>query len=274
MAGKIVFITGASSGMGYAATKLFALRDWQVYAGARRTEKIPTGANIHPLHLDVTDKASRNDFATQALDDAGGVDVLINNAGYGEFGPLEEVSEENARKQLETNLLGASELTKLVLPTMRFQRSGRIINISSIGGEMYSPLGGWYYVTKHALNVWSDTLDTEVRQFGIRSIIVEPGGTASSWTEIAMANAEKNLKPNSPYLKLTNGTKALLKRMGSQSSATSEDLAEVFYRAATDAKPKYRYYHALGDNFIGHLARVHQHLFKHVMDFAVDRLTK
>ncbi|ANZ60392.1 short-chain dehydrogenase/reductase [Secundilactobacillus paracollinoides] len=274
MAGKTVFITGASSGMGFAAAKLFAERGWQVYAGARRTEKIPAGNNIHALHLDVTNRESRNAFVDEALEVAGTVDVLINNAGYGEFGPLEEVSEENARKQLETNLLGASELTKLVLPTMRFQRSGRIINISSIGGEMYSPLGGWYYVTKHALNVWSDTLDTEVRQFGIRSIIVEPGGTASSWTEIAMANAEKNLKPDSPYLKLTNGTKALLKRLGGQSSATSEDLAEVFYSAATDVKPKYRYYHSLGDNFVGHFARVHQHLFKHVMNFAVDRLIK
>ncbi|KRM12630.1 short-chain dehydrogenase [Paucilactobacillus suebicus DSM 5007 = KCTC 3549] len=274
MARRVVFITGASSGMGYAATELFAERGWEVYAGARRVEKIPTGDTIHAMSLDVTSSESIKKFTHDALEDANGIDVLINNAGYGEYGPLEEVSMENAHKQVDTNLFGAAEITKLVLPTMRSQQAGRIVNISSIGGEMYSPLGGWYYVTKHALNVWSDTLDTEVSQFGIRSVIVEPGGTQSSWMEIAMANAKKNLKEDSPYAKIVDNTTRLFTRMGNSSNATSDDLAEVFYKAATDPKPKYRYYHSIGDHLVGHIARVHQHLFKGVMTYAINKLDK
>lgn len=274
MANKVIYITGASSGMGYEAAKLFAKRGWEVYASARRVEKIPTNEGIHPLYLDVTDADSRKKFVETALEDNPRVDVLLNNAGYGEFGPLEEVSQEKVQKQLDTNLIGASELTKLVLPTMRQQGFGRIINNSSIGGDNYSPLGGWYYVTKHGLNVWSDVLDTEIREFGLRSIIIEPGGTESSWSEIALTNALKNLKPNSPYQKLTEGTQRLLGRMLNMSSATSEDLAKVFYRAAMDRYPKRRYYFALTDHMMAAAARRHPEIYHKLMTTMVRFLIK
>lgn len=274
MTKKVVLITGASSGMGLEATKLFANRGWEVYAGARRVEKIPAGTHIHPIRLDVTDSQSNHDFVQTVIDGQHQVDVLINNAGYGEFGPLEEVSTAKVHKQLDTNLVGASELAQLVLPTMRRQQGGRIVNVSSIGGDMYSPMGGWYYVTKHGLNVWSDTLDTEVSQFGIRSVIVEPGGTASSWSEIAMANATKNLKPNSPYGKLANGMVSLFGRMGGRSSATSGDLAQLFYKAATDKRPQRRYFHSLSDRLMGHFSRVHLSTFHAAMNIATKRLLK
>ena len=227
-------------------------------------DKIPTGSGIHPVKLDVTDAVSRAAFV-HAAQVEGSLDVLINNAGYGEYGPLEEVSLAHAHKQLETNLFGATELTKLVLPTMRRQRSGRIVNISSIGGDMYSSLGGWYHIAKHGLNVWSDVLDTEIRQFGLRSVIVEPGGTASSWSEIAMGSIKNNLSPNTPYQTLVDGTLKMITNVGSHSSATSEDLAKVFYRAATDQRAKRRYYYNFSDRMMARMARVHPEIFHQVV---------
>ncbi|WP_461214199.1 SDR family NAD(P)-dependent oxidoreductase [Lacticaseibacillus sp. GG6-2] len=274
MGQKTILITGASSGMGKAATTLFAANGWQVFAGARREHLIPEGDNIHPLHLDVTDHASNSHFVAAALTQQSRLDVLLNNAGYGEFGPLEEVPLANARKQLETNLLGAADLTQLVLPLMRRQGYGRIINNSSIGGDMYSPLGGWYYVSKHALNVWSDTLDSEIRQFGLRSVVIEPGGTASNWEAIAMQNAHDNLASDSPYQRLTAGFTGLFDRFVGVSSATSEDLAQVFYQAAVAKHPKRRYYNAPADQLIARLARVHPAVFRHAMNLATSLALK
>ncbi|MGV0167480.1 SDR family NAD(P)-dependent oxidoreductase [Furfurilactobacillus sp. WILCCON 0119] len=273
MTKKTVLITGASSGMGEAATLLFADQGWEVYAGARRVEKIPTGAGIHPVALDVTDADSRASFV-RAAQAQPTLDVLINNAGYGEYGPLEEVSSEKAHQQVETNLFGAAELTKLVLPTMRKQQFGRIVNISSIGGDMYSALGGWYHVTKHALNVWSDVLDMEIRQFGLRSVIVEPGGTQSAWADIAMGSIKKNVSANTPYQALINGTLAMVESVGSHSSATSADLAKVFYRAATDERPHRRYYYSFSDRMMARVARVHPGLYHNIVMRMTSRSMK
>jgi len=266
---NVILITGASSGMGYAATKLFAERGWQVFAGARRVEKIPQLANVHGLSLDVTDSESNQNFVETAVAEAGRIDVLLNNAGYGEFGPLEEVSLTNARKQLDTNLLGAAELAQLVLPTMRAQGTGRIINNSSVGGDLYTPLGGWYYVAKHALNTWSDVLDTEIRQFGLRSVVVAPGGTESSWAEIALKNVTKNLKEESPYQPMVDATMQLMDRAVTTSSATALDLAKIFYRAATDRLPHRRYYYSVADRLVSHFARAHAGAFHQVVNLAV-----
>ena len=158
---KVVLITGASNGMGFEAAKIFAANNWIVYAGARRLEKMAPLENsgVKTSILDVTDHQSNVDFVARALKEQGHIDVLVNNAGYGEYGPLEEVSLDTARKQLDTNLFGAADLAQLVLPSMRQQQSGRIVNISSIGANMYTPLGGWYHVTKFGLNVWSDVLE-------------------------------------------------------------------------------------------------------------------
>ncbi len=265
---KTLLITGASSGMGKAATQLFSTCGWQVFAGARRENLIPKGNNIHPYHLDVTDHASNARFVAATMTRQTRLDVLLNNAGYGEFGPLEEVPLAKARQQLETNLLGAADLTQLVLPLMRRQGYGRVINNSSIGGDMYSPLGGWYYVSKHALNVWSDTLDSEIRQFGLRSIVVEPGGTASNWETIAMQHARENLPAESAYQRLTTGFVGLFDRFVGMSSATSADLAQVFYQAATAKAPKRRYFNAPSDRLVARFARVHPEAFRHTINLA------
>lgn len=274
MSQKTILITGASSGMGKAATELFAAQGWLVFAGARRTELIPTGENIHPMHLDVCDHNSNLAFVAGALTQQTRLDVLLNNAGYGEFGPLEEVPLDSARKQLETNLLGAADLAQIVLPIMCRQGYGRIINNSSIGGDLYTPLGGWYYVSKHALNTWSDTLDSEIRPFGLRSVIVEPGGTQSNWLSIAMDHAKANLKPDSAYHQLTDTVGSLYSHSNFMIGATSEQLAEVFYQAATDKRPRRRYYHACTDRLMANFARIHPELFRHGLNLAVDLALK
>ncbi|HEY4399573.1 MAG TPA: SDR family NAD(P)-dependent oxidoreductase [Lactobacillaceae bacterium] len=271
---KVVLITGASNGMGFESAKLFAQNGWIVYAGARRLDKMaPLLANgVHTVQLDVTNHASNAAFVQTALQEQGRIDVLINNAGYGEYGPLEEISLDNARAQLETNLFGAADLAQLVLPTMRAQKNGRIVNISSIGGNLYTPLGGWYHVTKFGLNVWSDVLDAEVAPFGVRSVVVQPGGTESSWGEIAVGNARKNLKPNSPYQQLVNGIGGVFER--ATGGATSADLAKVFYKAATDQKPKMRYFNAFGDRLTVYVARNHPKIFKFIITQVTKRLSK
>ncbi|MDR3241472.1 MAG: SDR family NAD(P)-dependent oxidoreductase [Lactobacillaceae bacterium] len=261
---KVVAITGASNGMGEEAVKVFAAKGWIVYGGARRVEKIPTGELIHALKLDVTDSESNHAFIHTILDEQGQIDVLINNAGYGEYGPVEDIAMNNARKQFETNFFGAAELTQLVLPTMRAQKSGRIINISSIGGDVYMPLGAYYHATKAALQQWSDSLDIEVAQFGIRSIVVQPGLTKSAWNQITMENAQKNLKPNSVYAGLVKNVAGMLNASSSIKDATSLDLAKLFYVAATDAKPKRRYFNAFTDRATVHVARANPRMFKKI----------
>lgn len=145
---KVVLITGASNGMGFEAAKLFAEKGYSVVAGARRSEKIPVGKNISPIKLDVSDTSSNEAFVRFALEKFGRIDVLINNAGYGEFGPTEDVSYSDALYQFKVNYFAAVHLSQLVLPTMRKQLSGRIVNISSIGGDSYVPLGAHYHASK------------------------------------------------------------------------------------------------------------------------------
>lgn len=268
---QVVAITGASNGMGYEAAKLFANRGWKVYAGARRVEKIPTDAGITAIKLDVTDSSSNHAFIKQILDETKRIDVLINNAGYGEYGPTEEISLVNAKKQFDTNYFGAVELTNLALPTMRAQHFGRIVNISSIGGNLYTPLGAHYYATKAALQQWSDSLDSEITSFGIRSVIVQPGGTESSWSDIAFANAKKNLAPDSPYAELVNGMQALGGNRMSN-GATSAQLAEDFYQAATARQPKLRYFHSLGDRAIVRLVKSHPQLYRAILNRIMKRI--
>lgn len=269
---RVVLITGASTGMGRAAALLFAQRGWSVFAGARRVEKIPTDQGIRALALDVTRGESRKSFVERALEEEGRVDVLINNAGYGEYGSLEETDLDRARSQFETNLFGAAAMAQLVLPTMRAQGSGRIVNVSSVGEDLFTPLGGWYHATKAALRRWSNVLDLEVRAFGVRSVIVQPGATRTEWSEVALATAEKNLGEASPYRDQVRAIRALMGGESSFAFATSADLAEVFYRAANDPRPRYAYFHGLGDRMMARFARVHPRLWTGLVRALVKRL--
>jgi short-subunit dehydrogenase len=184
---QVVLITGASSGIGKSVAEYLFDQGYAVYGAARRTEKMAglKSRGIKILEMDVTDESSSRSGVDKIIAAEGRIDVLINNAGFGSYGAVEDVPLEDAKYQLEVNVLGAARLIKLVLPYMRAQHSGKIVNISSIGGKLATPFGGWYHASKFALEGLSDSLRNEVRPFGIDIIVIEPGGIKSEWSGIA-----------------------------------------------------------------------------------------
>ena len=188
----VALVTGASSGIGEdTAHKLRAL-GYIVYGAARRTDRLQALAadGIRPLAMDVTDDASMSAGVNRILEETGRIDVLVNNAGYGSYGAIEDVPIDEARRQFEVNVFGLGRLTQLVTPHMRAQGSGTIINISSMGGKLTTPLGGWYHATKYAVEALSDALRMELRPFGIDVVVVEPGGIRTEWSSIAADHLE------------------------------------------------------------------------------------
>jgi len=186
MASKVWFITGTSKGFGRVWTEAALARGDRVAATARDVSTLAGlseryGDNVAALALDVTDKAAVGDAIGEAHARFGRLDVVVNNAGYGLFGTIEEVSESEARAQLETNLFGALWVTQAALPIMRAQRSGHIIQVSSIGGVNAFPTVGLYHASKWGLEGFSQSLASEVAGFGIKVTIVEPGGYATEW---------------------------------------------------------------------------------------------
>lgn len=192
---KIILITGASSGIGFDAAQTLAQQGHKVYAAARRVELMkPLKAyGVQVLRMDVTDEASMIQGVEAIIQAEGRIDVLVNNAGYGYFGAIENVPLEEARRQLEVNVFGLARLTQLVLPYMRKQGSGRIINTSSIAGKMVFYLGGWYNVTKYSVEAFSDALRMEMKPFGVDVVMIEPGAIKTDWGIIAA----KHLKESS-----------------------------------------------------------------------------
>lgn len=174
---KVVLLTGASSGIGKATAKKLLDDGLIVYGASRRIAKMTDLEELgaHIIKMDITEEENVQHVVSTIEENHGGVDVLINNAGYAVYGAVEDTNIEDARQQFEVNLFGLARLTQLVLPYMRKQGSGKIINISSMGGKVYTPLGAWYHATKHALEGWSDCLRLEVSQFGIDVVIIEPG---------------------------------------------------------------------------------------------------
>ena len=191
---KIILITGASSGIGFDAAQTLAQQGHKVYAAARRVELMePLKAyGVQVLRMDVTDEASMVQGVEAVIQAEGRIDVLINNAGYGYFGALENVALEEARRQLEVNVFGLARLTQLVLPYMRKQGSGRIVNTSSIAGKMVFYLGGWYNVTKYSVEAFSDALRMETKPYGIDVVMVEPGAIKTDWGPIAARHLKES----------------------------------------------------------------------------------
>lgn len=187
---KVILITGASSGIGFDAAQTLAQQGHKVYAAARRVELMEPlkDYGVEVIGMDVTDQDSMRQGVETLLQAEGRIDVLVNNAGYGYLGAIENVSLEEARRQLEVNVFGLAALTQMVLPFMRKQGSGRIINTSSIAGKMAIYLGGWYNVTKYSVEAFSDALRMEVKPFGIDVIKIEPGAIKTDWGIIAARN--------------------------------------------------------------------------------------
>lgn len=179
----IILVTGASSGIGFDAARTLARKGHTVYAAARRTALMePLKADgVIPLYLDVCDESSMEACVAAA----GAVDVLINNAGYGYFAPLECASMEDARRQIEVNVFGLARLCQLVLPGMRERGHGRIINVGSVAGHAPMYFGGWYNVSKYSVTAFSDALRMEMKPFGIQVVLIEPGPIRTNWGIIA-----------------------------------------------------------------------------------------
>ena len=184
---KVILLTGASSGIGYDTAVALAQQGHKVYAAARRVERMEPlrQYGIVPLKMDVTDEASMKEGVKTLLEAEGRIDVLINNAGYGYFGAVENVPMDDARNQLEVNVFGLARLCQLVLPTMRAQHSGRIINTASVAGRAVFYYGGWYHVSKYAVESLSDAMRMELKPFGIDVVIIEPGAIKTNWGIIA-----------------------------------------------------------------------------------------
>ncbi len=184
---KVVLVTGASSGIGFEAARMLAERGHRVYAAARRVELMEPLRmfGVTPLKMDVTDDSSMSDGVKLLLQNEGRIDILVNNAGYGYFGAVECVDMAEARRQVEVNLFGLARLCQLVIPSMRSQRSGRIVNISSVAGRMAVGFGGWYNVTKYSVEAISDAMRMELKPFGIDVVLIEPGPIKTDWGLIA-----------------------------------------------------------------------------------------
>ncbi len=240
---KVILITGASSGMGLETAKLLAQEGHKVYAGARRIERMESfkSLGIIPVQMDVTNRENNQKIVDQIIADAGRIDVLINNAGFGLYGPVEDVPLDDAQYQFDVNLFGLAHLTQIVLPYMRQQQSGRIINTSSMGGKIYTPLGAWYHATKHALEGWSDCLRIETKPFNIQVVLVEPGGIKTEFGDVVGKQLQKYYdssayqKQMDPYLRMMADPKAM------DNATEPIVLARVFVEAVNSKNPKRRY---------------------------------
>ena len=197
---KVILITGASSGIGFDAAASLARQGHRVYAAARRVGRMePLKAlGVVPLWMDVTDEASMEAGVRTVLEAEGRIDVLVNNAGYGYFGAIENVSMEEARRQQEVNVFGLARLCQLVLPSMRERGSGRIVNTASVAGKTVLYFGGWYHVSKYSVEALSDALRMELKPFGIDVSMIEPGGIQTDWGLIAADHLAESSK-GTPY---------------------------------------------------------------------------
>ena len=242
---QVILITGASSGIGKETALELIKEGHIVYGAARRVEymKDLEDAGGHALKMDVTNQEEIEAGVKKVLDEQGTIDVLFNNAGYGLYGPVEEVTLEAAKRQFEVNIFGLAAITKEVLPIMRNNKSGTIINTSSMGGKMYTPYGAWYHATKHALEGWSDCLRIELKQFNINVVIIEPGLIGTEFADVMADPILKNEGKETPYSKTMNNLAKTSKEMYDKPGATSPPsvVAKAVSKAVNSKKPKTRY---------------------------------
>lgn len=249
---KVILITGASSGIGYDTATRLAKQGHKVYGAARRIDKMQPlkELGVTPIKMDVTDDASMIAGVNAVLEAEGRIDVLVNNAGYGYFGAIENVSMEEARKQLEVNVFGLARLTQLVIPHMRQQGSGRIVNLASIAGKLALYFGGWYHVSKFAVEGFSDALRMELKPFGIDVVIIEPGGIRTEWGVIAadhLAESSKGTVYEQAALNEANAMKYTYTRAGKLLSPPSV-IAKAICKGVNRRHPKARYRTGMGSH--------------------------
>jgi NAD(P)-dependent dehydrogenase (short-subunit alcohol dehydrogenase family) len=248
---RAVLVTGSSSGIGRATALHLAERGWEVYASARRPDSIGDLADrgCRIVQLDVTDEGSRVAAVRRIEAERGAVGVLVNNAGYGQGGAVEEVPVDAMRRQFETNFFGLARLTQLVLPGMRKQRWGKVVNVSSMGGRLTLPGGGVYHATKHAVEALSDALRFEVKGFGIDVVVIEPGVIKTGFGDVNVGSIDLG-DPDGPYADFNAGVARVVAGAyapKARGMGTSEGVAAVIERAISARRPKTRYvYPAMG----------------------------
>jgi NADP-dependent 3-hydroxy acid dehydrogenase YdfG len=240
---NIALVTGASSGIGEATARALMASGYKVFAGARRLDRMAglAAAGAVLLKLDVTDDASMVAAIDAIKTGAGRLDVLVNNAGYGSYGALEDVPLDEARRQFDVNVFGLARLCQLVLPIMRAQKSGKIVNITSVGGKIWEPLGSWYHATKFAVEGLSDCLRAEVEGFGIDVIIIEPGAIRTEWAGIARDGLLQT-SGSGAYAEQAKGHARLLAAADTSSLTSPPNVvAKTIVRAVNARRPKTRY---------------------------------
>lgn len=238
---QTILITGASTGIGKSTAQLFQSKGWNVVATMRRTDngaELAELDNVLVTRLDVTDQASIDAAVADALDKFGAIDVLLNNAGYGAYGPLESFEMSRIKRQFDTNVIGLLAVTKAVLPHMRARKSGAIVNISSIGGQMTFPLGTLYHGTKFAVEGISEALHYELEAVGIKVKIVEPGMIATDFGGRSFDFA------NEPEIEEYQGVVNKLMTAWSNSDTPASEpsvVADVIWTSVTDGTDQLRY---------------------------------
>jgi NAD(P)-dependent dehydrogenase (short-subunit alcohol dehydrogenase family) len=237
---KVALVTGASAGIGKSIVRQLLRDGWIVYGAARRVEQMADiqAAGAKTLFLDVTDDASMVTAVQKLLAAEGRLDALINNAGYGSYGAIEDVPIAEAKRQFDVNVFGVIKLTQLVLPAMRQARSGTIVNISSMGGRIWMPIGGWYHATKHAIEVLSDTLRLETKPFGIKVVVIQPGAIESEWSGIAAQNLQETSQGSVYAAQIAPMAKILTHY---STAAKPEVVAQAVSKAVNSRQPKRRY---------------------------------
>jgi len=251
---KVALVTGSSSGIGFETSLMLARAGFNTYASMRNLEKSKNITEIAkkeklPLQvvkLDVNNDGSVKDAIDKILKADQRIDVLINNAGYGLFGSVEDTSIEEIKAQFETNFFGVVRVTQQVLPLMRRQNSGTIVNVSSVGGRIGLPTLSAYHSTKFALEGLSESIAFELEPFGIRVVIIEPGVIRTNILN-SSSSAKKALDPKSPYFSLSQKLNDNFKSMmESESSSPPEEVAKVILQAVTSENPQLRY--SVGDD--------------------------
>jgi NAD(P)-dependent dehydrogenase (short-subunit alcohol dehydrogenase family) len=246
---RAVLVTGCSSGIGRATAERLARSGWTVYATARHVEAVAEleAAGCRLLELDVTDEESMRRAVAEVERAEGALGALVNNAGYSLSGAVESVSLDEARRQFETNVFGLACLSRLVLPGMRRQGAGRIVNVSSMGGKLTFPGGGWYHASKHAVEALSDALRFEVQGFGVDVIVVEPGLIRTRFAEAAVGTiADLAADPPGPYDTFNVAVAAATagayeNRIARLAGGDADTVARAIERALTVRRPRTRY---------------------------------
>jgi NAD(P)-dependent dehydrogenase (short-subunit alcohol dehydrogenase family) len=240
---RVALVTGGSSGIGEETARRLHAAGFTTYAVARRVDRMAALADqgVRVFGMDVTDEASMTTGVERVLAEQGRIDVLVNNAGYGSYGAVEDVPIDEARRQFEVNLFGLARLTQLVTPAMRAQGGGRIINISSIGAVIYEPFGAWYHATKFAVEGFSDSLRVELKPFGIDVVIVRPAGILTEWNTISRDSLVATSSGGAYAERATRAATALRRADNRLMSSPPTVVARTIVKAATAGRPRSRY---------------------------------